>query len=84
MSIQKTSVEPFTRFFNRLYKMLHSNSKLGTEFCSEAAPAASSNTSTGSTGAVPVLPRDLRSRRAATTKELERYYAKPGSAEYGC
>jgi hypothetical protein len=76
MSIQKAS-EQFTRFFSRRYKMLR-------EFCAEAAPAISSKTSSGSTAPVPVPPRGLPSSHGLTTDELELYYAKPGSAQYGC
>ena len=84
MSIKKASFEQFTRFFNRLYKLPRRDLKLADEVRAEAAPAISSNKSNRSTAATALASQDLYSSRGVTTKELERYYAKPGEAEWGC
>ena len=78
MSTHKSSLQQFTRFFNRFHGMPRGDFKLTGEV--EVAPAISSNKSNG-TSAGPLPPQDLR---PATIKGLERYYAKPGEAEWGC
>jgi hypothetical protein len=84
MSIKKASLEQFTRFFNRLYRLPRRDFKLTGEVRAEPAPAISSSKSNRSTAATVLASQDLYSSRGVTTKELERYYATPGEAEWGC
>jgi len=81
MSIQKVSFEQLTRFLNRLNRMLRRDIKISREFHSEPAVMISSDKSGRSAAAVTDAPYQ---NRGVTTEGLERYYAKPGSAEYGC
>jgi len=81
MSIQKVSVEKFTRFFNRVCKMLRREVKVNSDSCAEQTFAISSSNSGRST---PTVPLPTRPSSGVATKGLERYYAKPGSAQYGC
>jgi hypothetical protein len=80
MSLQKESAEQFTDFFDHLYKMLRGYLKGASESPAKPSPAISGK----KTATVPLRPQTLRSRRLLTTKELERYYAKPGEAQWGC
>ena len=83
MSIKKGSPEESTRFFNRLC-MIGRDFKSTDEVSAEAAPAISSSKSNGSDTAVAVSSQDLHSSGGVRTKGLERYYAEPGKAEWGC
>src|SRR5215813_10235609 len=78
MSIKKGSPEQFTRFFNRLC-----NIGLDCELTDEVR-AISTNKSKGSPSPVALSSQDLHSSGGVTTKGLERYYAEPGKAEWGC
>jgi len=77
MSIKKGSPEQFTRFFNRLC-----NIGLDCELTDEVREVSSNK----SNGTVPVAlsSQDFHASSGVTTKGLERYYAEPGKAEWGC
>src|SRR5215510_14490373 len=78
MSIKKGSPEQFTRFFNRLCS-------IGLDFeLTDEVLEGSSNESTGSPAIVALSSQDLHSSSGVRTKGLERYYAVPGKAEWGC
>ena len=78
MSIKKGSPEQFTRFFNRLF-----NIGLDFELTDEVCEISSSK-SNGNNATVALSSPDLHSSSGVTTKGLERYYAEPGKAEWGC
>ena len=68
MSIPESSNQRLTMFFNSLY----GNSNSGGEACVETEPVISSEKSLGS------------NREVVKHEDLERYFAKPGQAEWGC
>jgi hypothetical protein len=83
MSIKKAFLEQFTRFFNRPCKMGR-HFKLAGEVRADTAPTISSDKSSGDPAPVALSAQDLQSSAVVTAKELERYYAKPGEAAWGC
>ena len=70
MSIQKSSIKRLTAFF----KGLRDNANVSRALCVEqtTSPVALSHQ--------PVYPN----RDVTKAEDLERYYAKPGEAEWGC
>src|SRR5262245_32578040 len=83
MSIKKTCLEQFTRFFNHVCKM-DRDVRLAGEVRVDAAPTISSNKSNCNPAPVASSSQDVHSSPLVTAKELERYYAKPGEAAWGC
>jgi len=83
MSIKKAFLEQFTRFFNPPCKM-DRDFRLAGEVRADGAPTISSNKSNGNTALVALSSQGRRSSPVVTAKELERYYAKPGEAVWGC
>jgi hypothetical protein len=76
MSVQKVSRKQFAGFFNRLCKMLGGNVKRTGHLYATAVAMRSIKSSAGTV-------RDRRSN-GVTSVDLDRYYATPGQAEWGC
>jgi hypothetical protein len=83
MSIKKAFLAQFARFFNPLCNM-DRDFRLAGEARTDGAPTISSNKSNGNTAPVALSSQDLQSSAVVTAKDLERYYAKPGEAVWGC
>ena len=80
MSFQEMSVEQFIRFLHDLYNMLRPDSKLVGEL--ENKPAVISNKTISNTSEALMAHQAMLPRPGVS--RLERYYAEPGHAEWGC
>src|SRR5262249_23100482 len=78
ISMQKESVKEFTRVVDQLHVFPDAE-----ESAAHSAPDLPSDKSGGSKETLPSAPQRLSWLRGMP-KELERYYAKPGEAEWGC
>jgi hypothetical protein len=83
MSIKKAFLAQFARFFNPLCNM-DRECRLAGEVRANGAPTISSNKSNGNSAPVALSSQDRHSSPVVTAQELERYYAKPGEAVWGC
>jgi hypothetical protein len=80
MSIQEVSAEQFARLFNHHYETLAPDSDSIGESWSEIPLGERSRM----IAAVRLALQDLGSSNSGTSSRNERYFAKPGEAEWGC
>jgi hypothetical protein len=80
MSIQEVSAEQFARLFNQHYETLAPDSNSIGKSWSEIPLGERSRI----IAAVRLTLQDLGSSNSDTSSRNERYFAKPGEAEWGC
>ncbi len=84
MSIQEISAERFARLFHHYYEALGPDFNCRPDADSASWPQVPANERSRMTAAVRLVLLDLGSSDGDQLNERERYFAKPGEAEWGC